>query len=326
MDASNYINKLTESHKGTQPIRVLQEIITAQFENTYPGFSELTKEVIEKLSLQPSIAYHLNEFPIEYEVSGHKFQTPYVDENKAIHIHETFLSYVWCVSYSLTTLYDLTIYFKTEDFDIKISNAKISKALDLLSYGMSLIKLFSEWDKEALPNPELYSIEDQNSIERANVLFILAMNFILCHEFAHVEKKHIDTLLSKRITAADKLEFEIQADNRAIELMRTGITNAKKDGINIGILVGLSCLLFFQKTTVSQSGTHPDIDTRIHALLEYLKPEATDPLWGIAYLAYKLWDFKFSKSFVWATEFNSPKDLYYHFYNQLQEEKVAKLK
>lgn len=98
------INKLLSSHKGTQPTRVLQEFIPSKLENTYPGFSSLVHELISNLNLDPGINYHLNEFPITQNINGHS-QTPFVDGEKRIHIHETFLSYVWCVSYTLVNFY-----------------------------------------------------------------------------------------------------------------------------------------------------------------------------------------------------------------------------
>jgi hypothetical protein len=189
------INKLSMFHKGDQPIRVLQHNITHQFETTNPTFIELSKKVIKDNGLEPGIDYFINNDAITNLVDGHS-QTPYV-KNKKIAIHETFLSYVWCISYSFLVLYDEAVAKPSQNNTAKrelfeIDEGRIKKAEQLFKYGISIIKTFTPWDKDKLPNPELFESNDAFWIEKANGLFVFAMNFILCHEFAHVEKKHLE--------------------------------------------------------------------------------------------------------------------------------------
>lgn len=302
----------SETFEGTQPIRVLQNFITSKFENTNSEFLSITQNTINHLGLDPGIAYHLNEFPIIQKVDNHT-QTPYVKNNK-IHIHETFLSFVWCMSYSIVSVYELIDDFRGSP-NSDLSNEKIKQSLNVFNYGMYIIKDFIAWDKNQLPNPEIINPKDKINIERANIIFIYAMNFILCHEFAHIENQH----------SHSTIEFEKQADKRAVELMLQGKTAKSKDEISAGMLMGLCCLLFFSEVTVSKRDTHPDTDTRINDLLEFLNPEIKDFSWGFAYLAYRLWDYKFSKSYPWPDNFNSPKELYQQFYALLQKEKGKSL-
>src|SRR5947209_485533 len=99
-------NRFSTSHLGTQPIRVLQHNIASRFENTNPEFIELAKATIANQGLQNGLGYYINEFAIMDKVDGHT-QTPFVNLNqKKIYIHETFMSYVWCISYSLYVLFD----------------------------------------------------------------------------------------------------------------------------------------------------------------------------------------------------------------------------
>lgn len=52
-------------------------------------------------------------------------------------------------------------------------------------------------------------------IEKANGVFILAMVFILCHEFAHIDLGHLDTYIPQ----ADRLLAECEADQLAVRTM-----------------------------------------------------------------------------------------------------------
>jgi len=321
------INRLSDKHPGTQPVRVLQHNITKQFEDTTPDFIQLTLNTAINKGLKLGIGYFVNEEPITFKVGGH-IQTPYVDRTKKIHIHETFLSYVWSICYSLIVLYDEAVAkpqqnaFLGEEIN-KIDLEKIAKAQELFNYGISLITLFSKWDKENLPNPEYYREEDEFYIERVNALYVYAMNFILCHEFVHVEREHIDQLINHTATNSNILDFEKEADKKAIELILSGVSDEKRKTAIGGILAGLCCLLYFKNETLNH--THPDTDKRIDNFLTIVNAESDDPVWGVAALAYKLWDNQFSKSFNYPTQVNDFKEMYLWFKTIIEEEnKVAR--
>ena len=307
------INKLSQYHEGTQPIRVLQHNIVKQFEDTTPDFIQLTLDTIIDKGLKMGIGYFINEFPIDYKINGHSSQTPYVDGAKKIHIHETFASYVWCIAYSLVVLYDEAVAKPSQNLFLgeernKIDTHKIAKAQDVFNYGISLIKIFTPWDKENLPNPEYYHEDDEFYIIRVNSIFVYALNFILCHEFIHVEREHIDKLIVGTASSLDKLEFEKEADKKAIELILSGVSEERRISANAGILVGLCSLLYFKNETLSR--THPDTDKRIDNLPNYIKPNNDDPIWGIASLAYRLWDNQFTKSLSYPKQVEDFKEMY----------------
>lgn len=319
------INRLSSAHAGNQPIRVLQHNITFQFETTNPTFLELTKTVIKDKGLQAGIGYYINDFPILHQVDGHN-QTPFVNGNGKIHVHETFLSYVWCVCYSMLVLYEEAIAKVSQNQVSKtllheIDKEKIDKAQELFNYAKSIIVMFSEWDKNNLPNPEEYSAEDVFFIERANGLFVYAMNFILCHEFAHIELEHIEKLKQGQNSTSDILKFEIEADARAMELVLNGINDKTKLSAEIGVLMGLCCMLFFKQK--SETTTHPATDDRIHKLIEKVNASNADPHWGIAVLAFKLWDDQFVKNFNWPKSVHDLKELYELIRTEIQNEKSS---
>lgn len=304
------INNYNATHIGTQPIRVLQHNIIKQFEDTTPEFIQLTLDTIIDKGLQRGIGYHVNENPII--IPGGRAQTPYVDGTKKIYIHETFASYVWCVTYSLIVLYDEAVAKPSQNLFMnrpinKIEYEKIKNAQAVFDYGLSLITTFSHWDKR-LPNPESYPEDDSFYIERSNAVFIYALNFILCHEFIHVEREHVDRKLLGTITNLENIELEKEADRKAIELILTGVTSDRRKSAIAGILVGLCTLLYFRSETLSNS--HPDTDKRIDNFLQIVNAPSDDSLWGVAALAYKLWDNQFSKAFNYPKQINDFKEMY----------------
>lgn len=318
------IDNYRPSHAGSQPIRVLQHNIIKQFEDTTPEFIQLTIDTIIDKGLKRGIGYVINEHPIDFMVNGHR-QTPFVDGTKKIYIHETFASYVWCIAYSLVVLYDEAVAKPSQNLFLneernKIDPKRISDAQTLFDYGISLIRIFTKWDK-SLPNPESYKEEDRFYIERVNTVYIYALNFILCHEFIHVEREHIDRLLLGNITNLDSLEFEREADKKAIELILSGVSEEKRKSAIGGILIGLCCLLYFKSETLNQ--THPDTDKRIDYFLKTINPKNDDSIWGIAALAYRLWDNQFSKAFNYPKQVNDFKEMYEWIKVIIEEENKA---
>ncbi len=319
VDALNPIN-----HPGLQPVRVLQHNVTARFEETNPQFAALTKQLMEAINFQPGIGYFISEGAlVDLDDDGHN-HTPYIDEQHKIMVHETFLSYIWCMCYSLMVLYEEAVakpsHNQVAQQMVQVPDqAAIDRAHELLAYGRSLIKMYTPWDMAALPNPQRYNSDDV-WVERANGVFTYAMNFILCHEFAHAEKQHIDQLNGLRRTPEEvrqvRIAFEKEADQRAIELMLQGTTTATAASQYSGILVGLCSMLFFSSTTTSR--VHPSTDDRINAFIETVNPEPASPLWGIATLAFRLWDGQFSKDLTWPKEVRDMKELYYLVKGQVQ--------
>jgi len=315
------IKRYAPSHDGLQPIRVLQHNLVYQFENTNSDFLQLTKAVVGK-GLKPGIKYIISNKAVLDEIYGHT-HTPFVNSNGEIHIHETFLSYVWGITYSLFTLYDEAVAKPSQNLALgrnvhEINHHQIERSVNLFKYSLSLISDYTIWDKQNLPNPELYSATDAYYIEKSNSIYLLALNFILCHEFVHVEKGHVKEDLSK-LSKEKRIEYEIEADDRAIGLLLKGITPLNASTVHLGILVGLCCLLFFNKKTSAR--VHPNTDDRIDHFMKILNPPNDNPLWAIAALAFKLWDDQFQKFYSWSTdESRDYKALYYFVKRQIEDE------
>jgi hypothetical protein len=144
------------------------------------------------------------------------------------------------------------------------------------------------------------------------------MIFILCHEFAHIELEHFKKLNQAPYNSSQILEFEKEADLRSMDLVLKKINKQNKISAELGILMGLCSMLFF--TQNSKSTTHPAIDDRIHKLIEKVNPSNTDAHYGIAVLAFQLWDKNFNKNFIWPKRVNDLKELYDLIRLQIQNE------
>lgn len=292
------------------PIRVLQHNLIYEFEHINPDFLELTKCVIADLSLDTGIGYQIDEEPIK---------SPFVIFNK-ITVQEAFLSYVWCISFSLTVLYVEVIVKKSRnDFfgnnAEKIDFVKARDAYRLWEYATSLIYRYSSWNV-LLPNPEYYHPKYVELIPKVNALYLVAMKFVLAHEFAHIELEHnsrIDPSIDPEIL---NKKIEKEADDRAIDLLMKGANKDNITTIKMGALIGLCSLLFFKSTTEERA--YPDMDERIDAIIKVVNPEPQDAMWGIATLAYKLWDVLYNKGLNWQPGLKSPMELYQSIKSQIQ--------
>lgn len=293
------------------PIRVLQHNLIYAFENMNQEFLNLTQAVIARTDLDKGIAYIIEE---------EKVKSPYVLFNK-IFIQESFLSYVWCISFSLVVLYEDAIVKRSRreilgDQEEEPDMMKIKEAYALWAYGVSLIDNYTEWNKELLPNPEYYDERYEDLIPKINSVYLAAMCFILAHEFAHVELEHPKT----NIPGIDDNELGIiiekEADLRALNLVINHKTAINSTGENMGVLVGLCSLLFFKSTTEEKA--YPDVDDRIDAVFNFVNPDPMDSMWTIATLAYRLWDNLYGINLEWPKGLDTPKSLYYAIKKQVE--------
>lgn len=303
-------------HQGTQPIRVLNGNILYWFENTEKDFLENLKDEVSYNALQNGIGY-INSETIVKEVA-------YVDDTKKITIQETFLSYLWTISYGLVVMFDEVImrpriengYIQTlADID------RVKKAQELFDYGLTLLKSFSTWDKDNLPNPEYYDPKDNTYIEKINSVYLSAVNFVLVHEFAHVTLGHIDQDIERAAKGVFATKEEIKADEYAADnySFQTLICGAdylaNQTTVRMGILAGLCSLLFFSSSL--DGDDHPDPDERIKIILEKLNLEETDNLWGIASFALKLWSNHYKIDLNLPAVVDTYKDLFYLILDRL---------
>lgn len=309
--------------RGTQPVRVLEQNILYWFERKYPEF----RSELEQLGVT-SIKYYCDEMPIS-NPNGYK-QTPHVTDNGQICLHETFLSYLWALSYSIIVIFDEGLNGpKTGKLP---SHGKpvghfLQYGDDVLKYGVSLVKDYKPWPTD-LPNPDLkwYKGEDSHFPTKANGIYVAAVDFILCHEVAHVACGHLKKMAEAKLKGEylpkyEIKEGEIEADAWALERVIRGIRDPKrpKTTVYFGAIAGLASILFLG--TELTSSTHPDTDNRIRTVLERLGGEKIDSLWGIAAAYYMAWSNCYKIGIDWQDEFDTYSDFVDEIERQLLDRK-----
>lgn len=311
-----YIQReVPENSQGTQPIRVLENNVLHFFEQTNKDFLKQLTNDVENLDLKAGIKY-INE---ESKLSA----IAYINSNKQIHIQETFLSYIWCLSYCFVTIFDTHILLPRRNKNIDINKDKLPAKFDFLKYGLSLINAFSEWNVEKYPNPEKYLKEDKLYIEKTNSVFLHAVNFVLCHEYSHFALGHVDKstdlmMEGKKVTPEENKIDETCADYNAIQLLLKHPNTKKiKKNIEYGIVVGVAVLLFLDK--IGQKDNYPDPEIRLKNALEQLKIKDEDLHWGLASLVLKIWTDKQNVTLSLPKVVDTYKDCFYLIINEIEK-------
>lgn len=313
-------------HSGTQPVRVIHYMLIHMFQNTNPEFFKDLLKQIEEGKLNKQLNLIFGEEAIR--IGNGKLRTPRVNhESKQIELHESFLSYLWCCTYSVFVTYIETIDHPKlnkecgmEKYPISADN--IDKAKELFDYARYLIVDFKAWDKDNLPNPEIYKAEHRDYIEQTNCYYTEAVKFILCHEFTHL-KQHIE-LINDDTSDSNYLEFEVEADNNAIDMMMQGISYlndslsvAHRLAVETGVVFGLLSMFFFRATT--DGIKHPNAEDRLSNALEKLGLADNPYAWGIACVGLQMWDEQFGHNFNWSEDPVSYKAQYYDIVNQIKD-------
>ena len=271
---------------GNQPIRVLEHMNLYMFVNTHPFFIEELTKAIDENGLKKNIDINFGDSKIN--------STPKLKcADKSIHLEETFISYLWCVCYSVYTLYTHEIDYPRCNTQLacdyyKVEQEKIDKAKELFIYAKSLISYYTEWDKDNLPNPERYKAKDRDFIEQTNCFFTEAMKLILCHEYTHAIK-HVDEVNKGTYELSHYVDFEREADFNSIDLMKKGISPNKINelAVQIGIILGILSMFYFSAKTNSKK--HPNKEERLVNALEQLDLNDDSPCWGISLIGLSMW-------------------------------------
>ena len=299
-------------HNGNQPIRVLKHNITTRLVDRNEKYIE---KLLTNSKLDKKIEYHIAELPLS------EGQTPFIDENGAISIHETFLSYIWIICYYFFVLYEETLVIpdaiRMGKKPRKEHNKELcEKAKELFDYGISLIKTYSDWDKECFPNPEYYDKNDEEGwyIERTNDLFVEVMNFILYHEIAHAELEHIKKRKENNLTDEDVKEIELEADRKAAD--RILLSKESQEKTELSIVIGVASLIFF-KNNLSGGKWHPDINIRLNNIINVFEPNNEHSFWAILCLVLKNWSNQFNLGLDEKGSYDNYKQLYNHLLSQV---------
>ena len=309
------INRYIEGiYQGTQPIRVTHPIMIYFFQRTNPEFF---KEILSGNSPADNLDIIFGEESIKKDDGS--YRTPrLVLPSKKIELHETFLSYVWCVTYSIFITHSETIDYpginEREGYTkYPISQANVDLAKELFDYAKYIIVDFVPWDKDKLPNPELYPAENKTYVQQTDGLYVSAIKFMLCHEYIHV-KKHAGKIDSTTI-ASQILEYEKEADSDAIEMMKKGIDPVNQLPVENGIVFALLSMFFFRSST--KGIKHPDNEDRLVAAIEKLDLKDNPYPWEISCIGLHMWDEQWGLNLNWRHDL-SYKEIFYDIISQIK--------
>lgn len=299
-------------------MRVLQHNLTHGLENANPGFLSELRRLIAENGLQPGIAYRIGDCPI---VGPEGTGSPSIhSDEKKIELPETFLSFMWGVTYTLVVVFSDMVLKAARTRGNQTPNAHSLREADrLLEYATSLITRYSRWDIESLPNPEFYDAGDNPYIEKANGAFVPAVVFVLCHEVAHVALGHCDLdNLGIYVSCADSKLDETAADYYAIDTLTKQPTGGEfQPPEAIGIIAGLASLLMLSREV--RQDRHPDTDERLIAGVRRLGLPNESLLWGLGTAAIKLWDTHYNSGLAWPEISDSYKSLFDEMADKLLE-------
>jgi hypothetical protein len=317
-------NWLQNLGKGTQPVSVLQHNIVHYLEKMTPTFGDELRQLVLSAGLKPGLRFNCTSQPISVRNEDLEWEThaASVDEDNHIEFHETFLSYLWIISYALIVLYDEGNVKPAKR--IASSSQVLKQARRLLRYGLMLRKEFKPWRINSVPNPQKYDAGDREYIEKANGIFCIGTAFVLLHEIAHVHLGHTD-LLKKRthLSTHDKVTHEIAADKWAIEKIKEGLGNQMDTTKCCGVVAGLVALLLMSPSLLG--GEHPDRDDRLRDGLKALDLPETSNIWSIALVGIRIWEQTYEQPIVWPTVKTSPKDYFLRVVAELGTKKSYSL-
>jgi hypothetical protein len=291
-----------------------------QFENANPGFLTKLRRLIATDGLQPGISYLISESPI-IRPDGTGCDVPCVcSADKKVELPETFLSFMWGITYALVVIFSeasLKPELACRGLRVERNPRLLDGATRLLTYATSLVRAYSIWDINTLPNPEFYDETSDPYIERANGAFVSAVVFILCHEIGHVDRGHC-TLDNLRVYVSrlDAIMQEEEVDAYAIDtVVRSPSGGRLQPPEATGIISGLASLLMLSRTV--RQDRHPYTDQRLIDGVRRLRLPDEDSLWGLGVASIKLWDSHYGCGLAWPQQADS--------YKQLFDEMAAKL-
>lgn len=239
-----------------------------------------------------------------------------VGGERIVTIHETFLSYLWCVCHTLWVLFEEQV-AKVEQNIINKANfiideRKVCDANELFEYAKILIVMYSDWDNN-LPHPSKVYSDDKDFTNKTNGIFLYSISYIILHEIGHVEFNHEKSCIKN----------EMEADSYAFKAMLRMKSSDNRISIDLGILTGFCSLLFLKgPKSNSKIPTHPKTYERIDSIVKLLDNSPMLPHFGYVCVAIKLWDKMYSIGLDWSTQINDLKEQYNNLMQQLRDKNI----
>lgn len=286
-----------ESHPGNFPTRILRYNITDHFANVRDTTYEYVLEGVSSGKVNAGIEVDIDRAPI---------RTPFADcETKIIHLQESFIGFMWALSYSMFVIHEEGVQKKllANQFrgQINFDSDLLKRAKALFDWAITLKDEYSDWDPN-LPNPESFLNDTEKwYAEKVNGIFSDAITYDLFHEFSHLVNNHCEGLgnllkkEAKKLTVEERAlykQIETEADNNAFDSIIQEFDSEKyKLHKGLAIIIAHVASLFIIKNPRSvKQIVHPDIDNRISNSIERLNLDEdadSDYVWSFGALACK---------------------------------------
>jgi len=296
----SYFTNGIDEQPGDQPIRVFYNLIETDFYGIRESLNQL----------KPS--HSIDRVKLKFLTENIKVIGPSTTGHQ-ITLHDTFLSFLWGYIYSI--IVTTPIGGKEVLMDENLN------ARELRKYAHGLMKDYSPWDKEKLPNPELFGKDDNRFIGVSNAVFTLSVRFIFFHEFAHIFLEH-PFVHAKFRTPENIKKMETDADNVAMDWILQTLTNEDEFTGKLALISALNSLSF-SPNKFSNSITHPAPEDRIATCLENLRLDDGDFLWGYAMWSIMEWQIN-HELFHLPFSYKEGDNLKNYFYDMVYELKEFK--
>ena len=238
-----------------------------------------------------------------------------LDEDGTIYVNEPYLAFLWCLCYTVLTLY-------REREQALINSTQANRAVAVFNYALSLYYSWTSWDL-TLPNPQEFDADVDPNVGEANGLFLYAGCLILCHEFSHQQLGHSSELTISQ--SKEAIENEFAADKAAVEIFITAARNNEPErieSIRLGALMGMGSILFPSECW-DGAPTHPDADERLAKTIDMLTDDPGDDLWQFGMMVLMLWGIIHKKDFADPTGRASSRENYKTFAAHLKDQQVC---
>ena len=299
---------------GELPVRGLVGILLDWFYELDEEFLLAYREEMRFNGLPEKISYRIDAAPISDQAC--------VTQEKGIELYETFLQYLWCLSYAGYVFFregfmnpHMAGTFKGV---LDVGNPFMKKAEAVLQLGLSLRTEYSPERFDGVPNPIEHDAIDKDHVEKANAIFAAAASFIIVHEFAHFYMGHVGTVAFGSQSKAD----ESAADAYALHVIRQSMGKEQRRDVThiLGVTTALTSLMLL--TPDLRGGEdHPDPDERLRCAVEILGVE-DESQWAAISMGLYLWCKTHPHEIMVPRKGDSFKDFFYLVVNQMREHKT----
>ena len=293
------------NYSGYSPIMTVVDKVIPWIENNYTNAHALWNSLCSKGILKDEIIILRG---ID-KINGTGIPYSYSDSTGQIYICETYLNYLWLVSYSILINWKELIHKPTEDGTYgKSIFLQKPEIVPIMQFGlnhfqlaMSFVSKGLNWPEEFYSSPTQSCFDDKNNyFLQCNALFLSALTFVIFHEVAHIKYDHF----RKRYNALSKKKYfilknlENNADNFSIKICDVNDTNNYMYSTKaIGALIATIADIFLDEDPYRVQ--HEFADKRIFDKTQIVVDDHYSEIYSISCIAIRFWDIYYNIGLDW---------------------------